>query len=68
MMGNYPPVPCNPWPRDTLPLTRRYSILAKAGGRTQIDIQDVAECEELFLDARRSASMLAGEGGKGYIS
>lgn len=59
---------CFPWPRDTLPLINRCSILAKAGGRTQIDIQDVAECEELFLDARRSAAMLAGEGGKGYLS
>jgi RuvB-like protein 1 (pontin 52) len=57
-----------PWPRDILSLTNRCSILAKAGGRAQIDVQDVAECEELFLDARRSAAMLAGEGGKGYIS
>lgn len=44
------------------------SILAKANGRTQIDIQDVAECEDLFLDARRSASLLNSEAGRGYLS
>lgn len=43
------------------------SILAKANGRTQIDVQDVAECEDLFLDARRSASLLASEAGRGYL-
>ena len=49
-------------------LTRTNSILAKANGRTQIDIQDVAECEDLFLDARRSAALLIGEAGRGYLS
>lgn len=44
------------------------SILAKANGRSQIDVQDVTECEELFLDARRSAALLSGEAGKGYLS
>jgi RuvB-like protein 1 len=44
------------------------SILAKVNGRSQIDIKDVAECEELFLDARRSASLLSGETGKGYLT
>lgn len=43
------------------------SILAKVNGRTQIDVQDVAECEDLFLDARRSAALLSGETGKGYL-
>lgn len=45
-----------------------HSILAKANGRSQIDVQDVAECEDLFIDARRSASLLSSEAGKGYIS
>jgi RuvB-like protein 1 (pontin 52) len=49
-------------------LTCGYSILAKANGRTQIDVQDVAECEDLFVDARRSAALLSSEAGKGYIS
>jgi RuvB-like protein 1 (pontin 52) len=44
------------------------SILARVNGRTQIDVQDVAECEDLFLDARRSAAVLASESGKGFIS
>ena len=44
------------------------SILARVNGRTQIDIQDVAECEDLFLDARRSASLLSSEAGRNYIS
>lgn len=43
------------------------SILAKVNGRSQIDLQDVAECEDLFLDARRSASLLSSETGKGYL-
>lgn len=43
------------------------SILAKANGRTQIDVQDVSECEDLFLDALRSASLLASEAGRGYL-
>jgi RuvB-like protein 1 len=44
------------------------SILARVNGRSQIDIKDVAECEELFLDARRSANLLSGETGRAYLS
>ena len=44
------------------------SILARVNGRSQIDVKDVAECEELFLDARRSADLLSSETGKGFIS
>ncbi|KAK0670918.1 putative AAA family ATPase pontin [Cercophora samala] len=43
-------------------------ILARVNGRSQIDVQDVAECEDLFLDARRSAQVLASESGRGFIS
>lgn len=46
----------------------KNSILARVNGRSQIDIKDVAECEELFLDARRSADLLSGETGRGFIS
>ena len=65
-----PPLPPSRLGSETLSLTkaRNYSILAKANGRTQIDIQDVTECEELFLDARRSATLLGSEAGKGYLS
>lgn len=44
------------------------SILAKVNGRNQIDVQDVAECEDLFLDARRSAALLSSELGQGYLA
>ena len=56
--------------RSKLTIANRFfsSILARVNGRTQIDVKDVAECEELFLDARRSASLLSGETGRGYIS
>lgn len=47
---------------------RHGSILARVNGRSQIDVKDVAECEELFLDARRSANLLSGETGRGFIS
>ena len=43
------------------------SILAKVNGRNQIDVQDVTECEDLFLDARRSAQILSSELGQGYL-
>ncbi len=46
---------------------RGDSILAKVNGRKEIDVKDVAECEELFLDARRSAALLSGEAGQNYI-
>ncbi|ATY66415.1 AAA family ATPase [Cordyceps militaris] len=43
-------------------------FIDEANGRTQIDVQDVAECEDLFLDARRSAKLLSSEAGRGYLS
>ncbi|KAK6071414.1 AAA family ATPase [Seiridium cupressi] len=53
--------------RYCLQLLTPASILARVNGRSQIDIKDVAECEELFLDARRSASLLSGETGRAYL-
>jgi len=54
--------------RYCLQLLTPASILAKSGGRSEIDVQDVAECEDLFVDARRSARLLSGESGRAYIS
>ena len=45
--------------RYALQLLTPASILAKVGGRKEIDVQDVAECEELFIDARRSAAIVS---------
>ncbi|POS70750.1 RuvB-like helicase 1 [Diaporthe helianthi] len=53
--------------RYCLQLLTPASILARVNGRGQIDVQDVAECEDLFLDARRSAALLSSETGKGYL-
>ncbi|WZH46255.1 RuvB-like helicase 1 [Fusarium acuminatum] len=53
--------------RYCLQLLTPASILAKANGRSQIDVQDVAECEDLFLDAGRSAALLSSEAGQGYL-
>ncbi|KAK4235941.1 AAA family ATPase [Achaetomium macrosporum] len=53
--------------RYCLQLLTPASILARVNGRSQIDVQDVAECEDLFLDARRSADILASEAGRGFI-
>lgn len=44
--------------RYALQLLTPASILARVGGRKEIDVVDVAECEDLFIDARRSASIV----------
>jgi len=54
--------------RYALQLLTPSSILARVSGRTQIDVQDVAECEDLFIDARRSAAIMNGAAGDGFIS
>jgi RuvB-like protein 1 (pontin 52) len=38
------------------------SILAQLAGRSQIEMEDVGEMNELFLDAKTSASMIEGGG------
>jgi RuvB-like protein 1 (pontin 52) len=48
--------------RYALQLLTPASILARASGRREIDTQDVAECEDLFIDARRSAGIVANAG------
>lgn len=54
--------------RYALQLLTPSSILARVSGRNQIDVADVGECEDLFIDARRSAAIVNGETGNGFIS
>ena len=54
--------------RYALQLLTPSSILARVSGRNQIDVADVAECEDLFIDARRSAAIVNSETGNGFIS
>jgi RuvB-like protein 1 len=53
--------------RYALQLLTPSSILARVSGRQEIDVQDVAECEGLFIDARRSAAIV-NAGGQDFIS
>ncbi|TVY57158.1 RuvB-like helicase 1 [Lachnellula cervina] len=54
--------------RYALQLLTPSSILARVSGRNQIDVMDVAECEDLFIDARRSAAIVNGETGDHFIT
>ncbi|TVY18601.1 RuvB-like helicase 1 [Lachnellula arida] len=54
--------------RYALQLLTPSSILARVSGRNQIDVMDVAECEDLFIDARRSAAIVNGETGNHFIT
>merc|ERR1712225_174270 len=54
--------------RYALQLLTPSSILARVSGRNQIDVMDVGECEDLFIDARRSAAIVNSETGTGFIS
>ena len=49
--------------RYALQLLTPASILAKVAGRKEIDVADVVECESLFIDARRSATIVNAAGG-----
>lgn len=44
--------------RFALQLLTPASILAKLNGRLEIGLEDVAETDGLFLDAKQSAGML----------
>ncbi|KAH0550930.1 RuvB ATP-dependent DNA helicase pontin [Trichoglossum hirsutum] len=44
--------------RYALQLLAPSSILARVSGRKEIDVIDVSECEDLFIDARRSANIV----------
>jgi len=52
--------------RYALQLLTPASILAKVGGKTEVGVGDVEECESLFLDAGRSAKA-AGDGVNGLF-
>lgn len=52
--------------RYALQLLSPASVLAKVGGRQVIEGVDVDECQDLFLDARRSATILKDQG-EGFI-
>jgi len=54
--------------RYALQLLAPASVLAKVGGKEGglIGVEEVEECESLFLDARRSAAVLGS--GEGYIA
>jgi len=52
--------------RYALQLLAPASIVAKCRGVQQIDVKDVEECQELFLDAGRSASNVQGDS-NGFI-
>ncbi|KAH8590311.1 TIP49 C-terminus-domain-containing protein [Bisporella sp. PMI_857] len=55
--------------RYALHLLTPSSILARVSGRNQIDVADVGECEDLFIDARRSAAIVnADQADNGFIS
>lgn len=49
--------------RYALQLLTPSSILAKVNGRQSIEPADVEECEDLFIDARRSAQIVEGANG-----
>lgn len=63
----FPPAPCPGSParfRYALQLLAPAAILSRIAGRNEISVADVTETTEgLFIDARRSARVLAGEGG-----
>ena len=48
--------------RYALQLMTPASIVARMQGRDQIDVSDIKECGELFLDARRSARIVKEKG------
>ena len=52
--------------RYALQLLTPANILARVNRKAEIDADDVAECEDLFIDARRSASIV--NAGDDFIS
>ncbi|KAI9789324.1 MAG: RuvB ATP-dependent DNA helicase pontin [Peltula sp. TS41687] len=54
--------------RYALGLLAPASVLARVAGRKEIDERDVGECLDLFIDARRSAGLIAREGEGRFIS
>lgn len=48
--------------RYALQLLAPASILARVAGRGEVGVEDVVECEGLFIDARRSAGFASKDG------
>jgi RuvB-like protein 1 len=53
------------WDRYALQLLTPASILARLAGRDQIEIEDIGEMNELFLDAKTSANLIGPSGDYG---
>lgn len=49
--------------RYALQLLTPSSILAKVNGRQSIEAEDVEECQDMFIDAKRSAQIVDSAGG-----
>lgn len=45
--------------RYALQLLTPANLLAKVNRKSEIDVDDVAECEDLFIDTQRSASIVS---------
>lgn len=52
--------------RYALQLMSPAAVVADTDGRTTVEVKDIDECLDLFLDAKRSTKVL--EGGKGYMA
>ena len=52
--------------RYALQLLTPASILARVAAKKEIDVDEVGECEDLFIDARRSARIV--DAGDNFIS
>ena len=48
--------------RYALQLLTPASILSRVNGKKEIGVDEIAECEDLFIDARRSAMIIKEEG------
>ncbi|KAI5779262.1 TIP49 C-terminus-domain-containing protein [Geopyxis carbonaria] len=53
--------------RYALQLMTPASVIAKSLGRTKIQVSDIKECQDLFIDARQSAVLAERGGPGGYI-
>jgi len=53
---------CSPSSSYALQLLTPASILASLAGRSQIEVEDIGEMSELFLDAKTSAAMISTDG------
>ncbi|KAG6915194.1 RuvB ATP-dependent DNA helicase pontin [Tephrocybe rancida] len=53
--------------RYALQLLTPASILATLGGRSQIEVEDISEMNELFLDAKTSAGLIEGAEGAKFL-